>query len=197
MVAAGGHIRPGARILVTGAGMLGLTAVAMLVEKGAYVIAVDPDQARREQAIRFGAAEVSAGSERYPDIELAVELSGAPAAVRTALDSLTVGGTLVLAGSVSPGPAVDLDPERVVRGLLTVTGVHNYRPADLRAAVSFLAAHHRTYPFAGLVEGRHPLDRIDNAFRAARNGSAPRQAVVPRAASAPHVNSGPGEMNEQ
>lgn len=181
VLAAAGDIRAGARILVAGAGMLGLTAVAMVAQKGAYVIAVDPNQARREQAIRFGAAEVSAGSVKYPDIDVAVELSGAPAAVRTALDSLTVGGTLVLAGSVSPGPAVDLDPERVVRGLLTIIGVHNYRPADLRAAVNFLAAHHRTYPFAGLVEGRHPLDRIDDAFRAAGNGSAPRQAVLPRA----------------
>ncbi|MCW3844853.1 zinc-binding dehydrogenase [Micromonospora yasonensis] len=169
------------RALVTGAGMLGLTAVAMLAEKGAHVTAVDPVPARREMALRFGAAEVSAGEKAFADVDVALELSGVPAAVRAALDSLTVGGTLVLAGSVSPGPAVALDPERVVRGLLTVTGVHNYRAADLRCAVEFLAACHSRYPFPELVEGGYPLERLDEAFDAAHTGAAPRQAVLPRA----------------
>ncbi|XVU26753.1 zinc-binding dehydrogenase [Actinoplanes sp. CA-054009] len=177
VVAAAGPIEPGLRALVSGAGMLGLTAVAMLAERGAHVIAVDPVPARRELAARFGAAEVSA--EVTAEVDVALELSGAPAAVRAALGSLAVGGTLVLAGSVSPGPAVDLDPEKVVRGLLTVTGMHNYTAVDLQTAVDFLAAHHDRYPFAELVEGAYPLEKLDDAFDAARRGPAPRQAVLP------------------
>lgn len=168
----------GARVLVTGAGMLGLTAVAMAALAGAQVVVVDPDPARRERARAFGASSVSAGAP--PDrVDLAVELSGKPDAVRLALDSLDVGGTLVLAGSVTPGPPVDLDPERVVRGLHTVVGVHNYRPEDLGTAVDFLAAHHDRYPFAGLVAGRYGLDELTDAFGAARGGVAARQAVAP------------------
>lgn len=168
----------GRRVLVTGAGMLGVTAVAMAAQAGAHVIAVDPDPARRAQALRFGAAEVA---DTAPDeVDVALELSGKPAAVDACLRALGVGGTLVLAGSVSPGEPVPLDPERVVRGLHTVVGVHNYRPADLRAAVDFLAAHHRARPFAELVAGAFGLDEVDAAFAAARASGAMRQAIVPR-----------------
>lgn len=41
----------GARVLVAGAGMLGLTAVAMAAQAGALVTAVDPDPARRASAV--------------------------------------------------------------------------------------------------------------------------------------------------
>ncbi|MFF5084613.1 zinc-binding dehydrogenase [Actinoplanes sp. NPDC000266] len=176
-VRAGGSVGAGDRVLVTGAGMLGLTATAMLARRGAHVITADPDPARREQARQFGAAEIADGTEEIDGIDLAVELSGATTAVRTALDSLTIGGTLVLAGTVSPGPAVPLDPERTVRRLLTVTGVHNYTPADLRTAVDFLAGSHHTYPFATLVSAPYPLHRLDEAFTNA--GSAARHSIAP------------------
>lgn len=175
---AGGDLH-GRRVLVTGAGMLGVTAVAMATQAGASVVAVDPDPARRERATRFGAAEVAPDAGGLGDVDVAVELSGMPAAVASCLSALTVGGTAVLAGSVAPGAPVPLDPERLVRGLHTVVGVHNYRAEDLRAAVAFLAAHHRTYPFTELVAGRFGLDRLDAAVAAARSGEAPRQAVVP------------------
>lgn len=176
VVAAAGPV-DGRRVLVTGAGMLGVTAVAMAAHAGAHVIAVDPDPARRGQALRFGAAEVSATAPG--DVDVALELSGKPSAVDACLRSLTVGGTVVLAGSVSPGDPVPLDPERVVRGLHTVVGVHNYRPADLLTAVGFLAAHHRRWPFADLVAGAFGLDGVDAAVAAARTSGAMRQAVVP------------------
>ncbi|MFI6941788.1 zinc-binding dehydrogenase [Streptomyces sp. NPDC050418] len=170
----------GRRVLVTGAGMLGVTAVAMAAQAGAAVTAVDPDPQRRAQARRFGAAEVLAtATATEAEADVALELSGHPDAVRTCLDALTTGGTAVLAGSVSPGPAVTFDPERLVRGLHRIEGVHNYRAADLQHAVAFLTAHHTTYPFAGLVEGRYGLNTLDDAFAAAHGARAPRQAVRP------------------
>ncbi|WP_199549506.1 zinc-binding dehydrogenase, partial [Streptomyces sp. N35] len=172
----------GRRVLVTGAGMLGVTAVAMAVEAGAEVVASDPDPKRRAQALRFGAHETAATA---ADVDVALELSGHPDAVRTCLGSLAVGGTAVLAGSVFPGPAVPLDPERLVRGVHKVTGVHNYRPADLQRAVDFLAAHHAAYPFAELVHGDYDLGTLDAAFAGAHGAGAPRQAGRPHRAAAP------------
>ncbi|MEU8669423.1 zinc-binding dehydrogenase [Streptomyces anulatus] len=169
----------GRRVLVTGAGMLGLTAVAMAAAEGAGVIAADPDPARREQALAFGADRVLDGSAPDAEVDVALEFSGQSSAVQVCLDSLDVGGTAVLVGSVAPGEPVGVDPERVVRGLHTVVGVHNYRPADLQRAVDFLAAHHHLFPFAGLVEGRYALGEVGAAFEAARRGGAPRQAVEP------------------
>ena len=165
----------GRRLLVTGAGLLGVTAAAMATEAGAEVVVTDPDRVRRALAIRFGATEEAPASGEF---DAAVELSGHPTAVATCVDALRTGGRAVLAGSVSASPPVAIDPERVVRGLLTITGVHNYRPGDLVDAVAFLAAHHERYPFAELVAPGHPLDRIDDAFGTQRPGVL-RQAVLP------------------
>lgn len=177
-VAAAGSLWPGMRALVTGAGMLGITATAMLTQLGVNVVVYDPDRKRRERALLFGAAAVTADPVAGADV--ALELSGRADAVQIALDALTVGGNLVLAGSVSPGPSIALDPERVVRNLLTITGVHNYRPADLRTAVDFLAVHQHQYPFADLTAGRWSLEQLDEAFHAARAGTDARQSVRPR-----------------
>ncbi|MCX4538849.1 zinc-binding dehydrogenase (plasmid) [Streptomyces sp. NBC_00841] len=170
----------GRRVLVAGAGMLGVTAVAMAAQAGAHVVAVDPEPGRRAQAVRFGATEALDAGQVPGEVDVALELSGRPDAVTACLAALAIGGTAVLAGSVSPGEAVALDPEWVVRGLHTVVGVHNYRAADLQTAVDFLAAHHRTHPFAELVAGPYGLDRLDEAVEAARLALAPRQAVIPQ-----------------
>ncbi|MFF6886081.1 alcohol dehydrogenase catalytic domain-containing protein [Streptomyces sp. NPDC012421] len=169
----------GRRLLVSGVGMLGLTAVAMAREAGCHVIAVDPEPARRAQALRFGAAEVRDAGPVPEDVDVALELSGHPEGVRTCLRALAVGGTAVLVGSVAPGEPVALDPESVVRGLHSLVGVHNYRAEHLQAAVDFLAARHDAYPFAELVGGTYPLEALDEAVAAARSAVAPRQAILP------------------
>ncbi|MDI5982863.1 zinc-binding dehydrogenase, partial [Amycolatopsis magusensis] len=75
-----------------------------------HVVAVDPHPARRARAARFGAAEtVPAAAPGAFDV--AVELSGASASVAACLSALDIGGVAVLAGSVSPGEPVPIDPE--------------------------------------------------------------------------------------
>ncbi|WP_299538818.1 zinc-binding dehydrogenase [uncultured Streptomyces sp.] len=179
VIAAAGPL-DGREVLVTGVGMLGLTAVAMATRAGARVTAMDPAPVRRRQAVQFGAVQVRDVDESPGTVDVALELSGRSDAVKMCLSALDVGGRAVLAGSVSPADAVPIDPERVVRGLHTVTGVHNYRPVDLQTAVTFLAACHTTRPFTQLVEGAHPLENLDLAVLAAREAGAPRQAVLPR-----------------
>ena len=179
VLAAGPDLGPGHRVLVTGAGMLGLTASAMAADAGADVVVVDPHPERRERARAFGAASVTDDAVGVGPVDLACELSGAPAAVAACLDALDVGGTAVLAGSVSPGPATALDPQRLVRGLHTITGVHNYAPADLQRAVDFLTRTLGRFPFADLVAGAHGLDDLAAAFDIAATGATPRRGVRP------------------
>ncbi|MFF3569955.1 zinc-binding dehydrogenase [Nocardia jiangxiensis] len=169
------------RVLITGAGMLGVTAAAMASRAGGEVVVIDPDADRRALAARFGADRVLGADERPSGFDIAIELSGNAAAVETCLASVGVGGRAVLAGSVSSSRPVAFDPERLVRNLVTVTGVHNYRPGHLETAVRFLADNHERYPFAELVSGGYGLDRIDDAVRAAAQGPGLRQAIVPAA----------------
>jgi threonine dehydrogenase-like Zn-dependent dehydrogenase len=149
--------------------MLGLTATAMATDAGASVIVSDPVAARRSAALDSGAAE--------PLIVL--EMSGSPAAVRTALRVVGVVGVVVLVGSVSPGGEIGLDPEVLVRNSLTLRGVHNYSGRHLEQAVDYLTSAWHSHPFAGLVGKTLPLERIDEALVLAATGAYPRIALDP------------------
>jgi D-arabinose 1-dehydrogenase-like Zn-dependent alcohol dehydrogenase len=164
----------GSSIVIFGLGMLGLTACAWGNALGLTVVACDVCDARLARAAQFGAAH-TAKPDALPELvksltggrgaDLALELSGSPEAARAALDVLRAGGTAVWAGTVAPTEPVPVFPESVVRRCLTVTGIHNYAPHDLAAAIAFLATHHERYPFVELVAKSFPLVEVDAAFR--------------------------------
>ncbi len=167
----------GADVLVTGAGMLGVTAVGMAVAAGARVVVSDPNAERRALAVRFGAASAVAPGEPVGTVDVAVELSGWPDAVETAVEALDIGGTAVLVGAVSTSRPVSLDPERIVRRLLRIVGVHNYAPRHLATAVDFLAA--TGLPFADLVEPAVGLEGVGHAVVTPPSAGYLRRGVVP------------------
>jgi putative phosphonate catabolism associated alcohol dehydrogenase len=191
-LAAAEGIRPlaGSVVAISGCGMLGLTAIAAAVARGATVIASDPDRDRRADAVQFGAAAVADGSadgwraalREVPAARhgygIALDLSGAPAAVQGLLELGDIGAVLVLVGSVFPAGRVTVDPETVVRRMLTVRGVHNYAPSHLLEAVRFLEGAD-TVAFGDLVGSVHPLADIELALASARARTAARTALAP------------------
>ncbi|MFE6509861.1 zinc-binding dehydrogenase [Nocardioides sp. NPDC057767] len=167
----------GRRVLVVGAGMLGLTAIAAAADAGAAEVVVsDVVPARLELASEFGATSTLSAGQGIGPVDVAMDFSGAAPAIEAALGALDVGGSLVLVGSVSPGPAIAVDPEAVVRGWRSVSGVHNYEPRHLEQAVAFLAASDR--PWAELVEEPVGLDRVGDVLT--RQLGRPRASVRPR-----------------
>lgn len=163
MVEAAGDLR-GRRVFVNGIGMLGLAAVGAALARGAAeVIATDPHEDRRLLADQAGAATVEPGT-ALEDVDVALELSGAEAGVRSCISSLGVGGTAVLAGSVTPGPEVSIDPEHIVRGWRTITGVHNFEPHHLQEAVDFLAADGMALPWEDILGGPIALSELAAEF---------------------------------
>ncbi|WP_036468224.1 zinc-binding dehydrogenase [Mycobacterium genavense] len=166
------------RILITGAGMLGVTAAAMADATGAWVSVCDPDPVRQETGYNFGADLVVGDAVEVPPVDVALELSGSPTAVEACIASLDVGGRAVLAGSVSASQPIAIDPEHLVRNLMTITGVHNYRPLHLQTAIDFLATHHDRYPFADLVAAAADLDHLDDALRTAAASRLQRQSLA-------------------
>ncbi|MDY0893120.1 alcohol dehydrogenase catalytic domain-containing protein [Frigoribacterium sp. CFBP9030] len=180
-------------VLVLGAGLIGLTVAALATDAGARVVVVDPDPGRRALAVRFGAVAtgdpgVAADADGSVDRALeaaggaplvAVEASGSPHAVASALTRLGVGGVAVLVGSVSPAPAVPVDAESVVRRLVTVRGVHNYAPRHLVEAARFVERRHLAWPLADLVGDEVPLTDLDTGLGRAASAGAVRVAVRP------------------
>jgi putative phosphonate catabolism associated alcohol dehydrogenase len=188
--------------VVFGAGVLGLTACAMLRAQGAgRVIVVDPMAECRDRAFDFGATDAVSNADELATLvhlttagrgaDVLLELSGASEAVASALTHARIGGTIVLAGSVAPTAAVSLDPEAVVRRMLTIRGVHNYHPRDLEAALRFLAERSVIYAFESLIVGEYGLEAVDDAFGHAER--APGRRIAVRPASAPLSPGTPGE----
>lgn len=184
------HDLDDATVLVSGAGLIGLAAAAIASGAGARVVVVDPVAERRALALRFGAAETvdpgrgaaartvaAACDGGAPDV--VIEASGSRRGVELALAAPAVGGTAVLVGSVFPDDPVGLDAERVVRGLLTIRGVHNYTAADLARAVRFVTASERRMPWAELVGATVPLADLPRAVALAQTGRHVRVGVRP------------------
>lgn len=149
--------------------MLGIVACALCREKGAAeIIAVDIDRERLDVARRFGATEVHSlgdSSHQLPAVDVSIDYSGAPSAMEATVGDLAVGGVAVWVGGVAPRGNVSLNPETVVRRLLSIKGLHNYNADDFREAVAFITANHSRYPFASLVQKEFDLVHADDAFR--------------------------------
>lgn len=169
----------GQRVVVLGAGVLGVFACAMAkAADAASVVAVDPQEACRDRAIAFGADAVfdakddnlvaalsDATDGRGFDVVL--ELAGVTPSVVTALAVVRTGGTAILVGSVAHCEPLPVDPEQIVRRMITLRGVHNYHPRDLQTAVDFLAGPGSRFPFESLIVESYPLVQVDAAFRSA------------------------------
>lgn len=174
----------GKTVAVFGLGLLGLTACAMArVAGAAIVLGIDPSPHRRERATAFGATAMEVrrdlDSQCWPDVDLSIEVSGSPHAVAEALRHAAIGGAVHLVGSVSPVGSVAVDPEYVVRRLLTIRGIHNYAARHLVQAVRFLDENRSRFPFATLIERWFPLAEAPEAFAAAVRSRAVRVGVRP------------------
>ncbi|GAB4107805.1 zinc-binding dehydrogenase [Echinicola sediminis] len=180
----------GKNVLINGVGMLGLSACAMSKEQGATrVWAMDIDPKKLAKAKAFGADQsiLYHSEQTLPwdsirelgGIDVIIETSGVPDAVENCVKLLGIGGTVVLVGSVFAQRDVQLNAEHIVRNLLTIKGLHNYKPEDLASAIAFLEAKKEQYPFEGLVGKEFPLHELDEAFETGNKGKFYRVGVRP------------------
>lgn len=179
----------GATVAILGCGVLGLTAAAMARELGAaQVISCDLDASRRDAALQFGAGRFCEPAGFLPDTrdltagrgaDLTMEFSGSASAVSAALAATRTGGISVIAGTTTPGGKVEMDPNDLVRRMLTIRGLHNYAPEDLVVAVDFLTRAEGLFPFASLDGGAFPLAEITRAFEAATDRPGRRVSITP------------------
>jgi L-iditol 2-dehydrogenase len=154
---------PRGRVLVVGAGAVGLLWTQVLSRRGYDVVATDPRDDRRELAVEAGAIE-----DHDP---VAAAVVTAPAGINDALSRLEPGGTLVLFAA----PA-DLHPtalDAVYRKELTVVGSRSATPPYFRRALELLPSlrlPHVTYL---------PLDRFLEGVELYRSGGALKVVFTP------------------
>ncbi len=188
------EIGVGDAVVVQGLGLLGLYGAALAKARGArLVIGIDNVAARRNLAARFGvdlainpAAMDSDGTVNSvrtlcgPDgADAVIEVCGDPEVIPAGLRMLRAGGRYVLGGVVNPGAWVRIDANLLLRRLITLRGVHNYHPRNLVEALEFVVANRSRFPFHELVDGKYPLERVDDAMRDAAERRVLRAAIVP------------------
>lgn len=169
----------GETVLIQGAGGLGLSAIAVAKQRGCRVIIVDGAPARLEQARAFGAdhvidmSEISDDDVRLEEVlrltggrgpDVAIEVTGVPAAFAEGLRLLRRGGRYLVMGNLSPGSTVPFDPGFVTRKALTIRHVDRYEGRYLWQALEFLRDHGDTFPFANLVDAVFTLDEVATAL---------------------------------
>lgn len=173
------------RILIIGAGMLGLTAGAYCSSRKAKeIVFLDQNKKRIELSKSFGASKIGNSFMDCMDdnagaFDLIFDFAGSTQLIQRSLDFLTIGGKLILVGTVMPVPELTLKPESLVRKLISIYGVHNYRPEHLNKAIEFLLEQADNYPFAELVERSFPLEKINEAIKFATNFKPLRVMIEP------------------
>ncbi len=142
-------LRPGQRVLITGAGPIGMLTLAALRAKGIEdVIVSEPSPVRRALAERVGASRVVAPEDlevprmRFGLVDGAVdtafECAGKASALEAALAQLGKTGRLTIVGTGMERPR--LDTNRILLNELIVTGAYNYDENGFDAALALLAS---------------------------------------------------------
>lgn len=175
------------RILVSGAGPLGLLVIAALVDRGATDLVVsEPGEQRRVAAIAAGTGAAVAPddlpavpampTETSSDgFDVVFETSGRAPAIGTALSLLRPTGKLVLLGTGAM--SVKLDPIRILMNELVVTGAYCYDTTGIADALSLLASG-RLPIDALLMPDDVGLDGLLDAMNALKIGAIPRKVLV-------------------
>jgi threonine dehydrogenase-like Zn-dependent dehydrogenase len=124
------RVGPGTRVVVFGAGPIGLLTIFLAARDGADVRAVDPVAERLETARRLGATDFEGPA------DLAVDAAGFEATWRASIDAVRNGGTVVVLGL---GDAEGMLPMAlVVRRAITFRGQFAYSRAEFARAVEIL-----------------------------------------------------------
>jgi acryloyl-coenzyme A reductase len=165
-----GGVRPGQRVLVTGAnGGVGVAAVQLAARLGAEVIAVVRDARHRESLARLGAHEVVVDGgggfhKQVRGIDVALDCVGQPT-FNSALRALRLGGRVVAVGNVVE-ERVGLNLGYVIVNALKVIGSSGASVSDMEKLAAFLGERPVEVPIAGELE----LARADEAQRRVKAG---------------------------
>ena len=170
-----GNVGTGDTVLVTGAGPIGLLAAEAARAAGATDVLITdivPEKlefARErgvDRAINIAETDLETAVDEYTDgvgADVVVEASGAEASIRSTLDGVRRGGTVVLVG-LSDEAAVPLDVLDVIDNEIDVHGSFRYANT-YPAAIDLLADD--VVDVEGLVDFRSPLSDVADAFERA------------------------------
>lgn len=160
------------RVLVSGAGGVGIHAAQLARARGEDVVATDPRPETRAAVEALGItavdpAELAAHESASPGFDVVIETSGNPDVLARLVAHLRPGGRLVLVGYL-PGHASAMDAESLVLKEIDVLGSRYATRADLIGAIAAVAEGEIT----SVVSEEFSFDDAALAFERVREGRA-------------------------
>lgn len=166
----------GVRVLVSGAGPIGLLALAAAIARGAEVSASDVLAGPLARASEMGAvATYRAGEDEIPAgaFDLVLECSGAAVAVTAAVTAAARRGVVVQLGMLANEPRpINLAP--MLAKELVMLGTFRFAE-EIDEAVTMLAAHPE---LEAVITHAFTVDEVAEAFAVARDGERSGKVLV-------------------
>ena len=167
----------GSRVLIAGAGPIGIVVAQLARAYGATdIIVSDPDEARREQAMAFGATTVldpTVDDVVGREVDAFIDASGAPAAVVDGIRALRPAGTVVLVGSGAE--SMELPTQLIQNRERVLTGVFRY--ANTWPTAIALVESGRV-DLDAMVTARFPLEKVAEALDSDRTPGSVKTVVT-------------------
>ncbi len=165
------------RVLVTGAGPIGIVVTQLARAYGATDIVVsDPDEARRRQATSFGATEVlDPTAQPITDlgVDAFIDASGAATAVADGIRAVRPAGRVVLVGSGAE--SMELPTQVIQNRELVLTGVFRYANT-WPTAIALVES--GQVDLDAMVTARYPLERTAEALDSDRTPGSVKSVVT-------------------
>lgn len=171
---------PGATVLITGCGPIGLFAVGIVKAAGASrIIASDVNERRLELARRMGAhdtvhpRDVERAVKAATDglgVDVVLEMSGAPAAIHQAFAMVRLGGHVQMLGIPAKPMEIDFATEVIFKGI-TIYGVVGRRMYQTWIQMTRFLRSGEFDP-TPVITHRFPLEAYDEAMHVIKSGEA-------------------------
>jgi threonine 3-dehydrogenase len=168
----------GEDVLVSGAGPIGLMATAVARHAGArFVVVSEPNPVRRALAERMGAtvtvdpreralAVVQAELGMVEGFDVVLEMSGNPAALRSAISAMAHGGGIAILGIPTEEIAIDIN--EIVFKMLTVKGIYGREMYETWYKMTVMLQ--SGLDITPAITHRFPFREHEAAFATARSG---------------------------
>ncbi len=168
----------GEDVLITGAGPIGLMAIAVVRHAGArHVVVSDLNPFRLELARKLGAsAAVDPREKRLEQVQkelnmregfdVGLEMSGSPAALRSMLENMCHGGKIAMLGI--PSEPIAIDWNLVVFNMLTIQGIYGREMYETWYKMSVLIE--SGLNIAPVITHRFPYQEFEKGFEVMQSG---------------------------
>lgn len=184
------QIQPGEHVAIIGAGgPIGLLHLQMALHSGAaQVIAVDLSDTRLEVAKKLGASVTLNPKRIEPTeeihrltagrgVDVAIESAGVDEAWLTAVKSVRKGGRVLWFGGLQDGTSIQLDPQWIHYGELSLYGTFHATPIDVHRAFELISS--SVIDTQSLLSNELPLEGVEEALKLMIEGKVIKTVINP------------------